>query len=73
MQVLSYFKYFNYHLIFERTNHQQKMNFTINEPDDPQCAFQNVKINIKMQFILLKMIYAFYKPITLHLFSPSYL
>jgi hypothetical protein len=73
MQVLSYFKYFNYHLIFEKPNHQQKMSFTINEPDDPQYVFQNVKINIKMQFILLKMIYAFYKPITLHLFNPSYL
>jgi hypothetical protein len=36
MQVLSYFKYFNYHLIFEKPNHQQKMSFTINEPDDPQ-------------------------------------
>ena len=51
MQVLSYFKYFNYHLIFEKPNHQHKMSFTKNELVDPQYAFQNVKINIKMQVI----------------------
>jgi hypothetical protein len=60
MQVLSYFKYFNYHLIFEKPNHQQKMSFTKNELVDPQYAFQNVKINIKMQLKLTLSV--FYSP-----------
>lgn len=49
------------------------MDFIIEEPMGLQSAFQSAKINIKMQFTLLKMIYAFYKSIIVLHFSPSYL